>query len=637
MQYQGLRPVMPVHSTQQGLASALTEKPKEYIPVALANKLTKSENIPQQADDSTNSDYSTYSKASRHLALATDDGDSDDPDESTLPTPGITNLNDIKEILLVAKADKQVQREMSLYIVDEEYIEKFILVLETFDIGDASVMDQIVKEGTFECCLGILESKYGPEKQPQYRRTFSRQNKFKQVIPIEEPYTLGLIHQLFRLQFLKDQVLSQVPGHATDSNPDDETGSNPDGATGSGSGDTTGLMLAWMIRNKSLEIVQDITYDQKFMDDLFEVLTNEAEPMHRRQDVVFFVYQLCTMAKKTSVGIYRKLDPFDFMRLLEFTAGTSNARVKQAGIEILQMALDTDPNFIRTHIAKRPSINSFKGFFDSIINQSLAEADVGVMPHFTVAIRTLLDIKGELRDEDDESLPSDRATTAKSSPDQRSKDEKFLDVFYEQFFSSLVAPVMQLRKGMYLFPETTKAMLPARRLSKLRLLDVKAPAHCCRRLLGFTPERLKIRLTSSLLAEKICLLFKNDAKHMRFENIKQLVSHCTTTHKETIKAFNYTPVFKGLMGLHAGCNNSEAVDLDFQAMVAARIRDIPRSHRRPFFKVTNPDTTMDTDGDGIAKRKKQDEGTTRMRTRQKRVMEKDTSNNHPKSSGSVQQ
>ncbi|KAF9119625.1 hypothetical protein BGW39_000167, partial [Mortierella sp. 14UC] len=196
------------------------------------------------------------------------------------------------------------------------------------------------------------------------------------------------------------------------------------------------------------------------------------------------------------------------------------------------------------------------------------------------------------------------------------------------------------------------------------------------------PERLKIRLTSSRLAEKICLLFKNDAKHMRLacldhdakcfnqmmirnrvihglfavlqdaadsrnvpssacldlfdcirkKNIKRLVSRCATTHKEMIKEFNYTSVFKSLKALYVSCNDSGAADLDFQAVavVAARTRDIRRSHRRPFFKA---------DEDRIAKRKRRaedvsndDEDTTRMRTRQRRVMEEDTSKDHLKSS-----
>ncbi|KAF9135880.1 Platinum sensitivity protein [Mortierella sp. 14UC] len=709
---------MPVHSIQNDRASALTEKPaEEHVPV-LSNNQTNGENSSQHADNGTTSGSSQDNKAAGHLALARDDND------SILPTPDITNLYNIKEILLAVRADEQVQKEMNRYIVEEEYIEKFIPVLETcermelssklytlhsilmhlIDVADASIMDQIVRDSTFESCLRILENEPGSEKKkPRYRRAFSRQSKIKQVIPIEDPYTLGLIHQVSRLRFLKEYVLFPKP--------DDLTGFEPDDAIPSGA---TKSMLKRMIRSKSLEIVQDIAYDRNFMDDLFEILTNEAEPMHRRQDVVFFVYQLCTMAKNTRANIYKKLDPFDFMRLLEFAAGASNTRVKQTGVEILQMALEANPNFIRNHIARRPSTNNFKAFFDSIINQSLAEANAGIMPHFTVAIRTLLDIKDELRDEDDESLPSDRVTSAKSSLDQASKDEKFLDVFYEQFFSSLSAPLLQLTGACTALNRITSARCE----SACLLLSSIAQ---------FYPERLKPYLASSRLAEKICLLFKNEAKHMRFaalqffraclehddkcfnqmliknkvihgllpvlqdtkgsksvlnsacinffecirkNNIKLLVSHCATTHKETIKSFNCIPVFKDLMALHAGENDSGTAGQAFQAMLTVRLRNIPPDHLRPFFdpedtdetdqttgdagetaeiaedtdSTDDADTNMDTDEHRIAKRKREDDDDTehieemaRMRPRQKCSVEENISNENANNSGAVEQ
>ncbi|KAK3846167.1 MAG: component of IIS longevity pathway SMK-1-domain-containing protein [Linnemannia gamsii] len=455
-----------------------------------------------------------YKNAAVLAELLADDDDSDDDEEdSFLPTPDITNLKQIKERLLAVEADKQVQRKMKDYIVEEEYIDKFIPVLETcesmeltsmlsmlyvilmhlINIGDASIMDQIVKDSTFECCLGILENETDlASGKANYRRMFSGHMEYRLLFPIDDPYTLRTIHQLNRLQFLVETVLPE------NLDLDKETAG----------------MLRLMIKSKTVEIVQDIGFDQNFMDNLFDVMTNDTEPMRRRQNVVFFVQQLCSMAKTTKVDIYKKLDPFDFMRLLEFVAGADNARVKQAGIEILQLALDTNPNFIRSHIARRPSTNSFKGFFDTIINQSLTETDVCIMPQFTESIRTLLDIKSELTDEDNEDdedllsertvvkhLPSER-TVAKRLLDLTLNNEKFLSIFYEQFLSCLVAPLLQLTKDTTALDPVTYARCE----SACSLLSSAVRIH---------PERIKDLLVSSRVYEKLCLLFKNDSKHLR--------------------------------------------------------------------------------------------------------------------------
>ncbi|KAG0277283.1 Platinum sensitivity protein [Linnemannia exigua] len=193
-----------------------------------------------------------------------------------------------------------------------------------------------------------------------YRRTFAHHSKLKQIIPIDNPYTLRMIHQVNRLQFLKEIILSENLNL----------------------GKETAGILRSMIKSKTPEIVQDIGYDQNVVDSLCYAMINEAEPMHRRQDVVFYVHQLCTMAKTLKMNIYKKLSPFYFTRLLNFAVRSSDTQVKQACIEILQVASDTNPNFIRSHIARCLSTNCFKGFFDTITNHSLTGSDASIMPQF---------------------------------------------------------------------------------------------------------------------------------------------------------------------------------------------------------------------------------------------------------------
>lgn len=108
----------------------------------------------------------------------------------------------------------------------------------------------------------------------------SRLDKFKEAIPIDL-HTMELIRQVFRLQFLKDQLLSRLMSGKWEE------------------------LFTGMIKAKSLELVQDISYDRRFMMELFTVMRAETEPMRRRNDVVLFVRQLCTMAQTTHLDVYK--------------------------------------------------------------------------------------------------------------------------------------------------------------------------------------------------------------------------------------------------------------------------------------------------------------------------------------------
>lgn len=104
---------------------------------------------------------------------------------------------------------------------------------------------------------------------------------FKEVVPIDDPDTMNLINQVVRLQFLKDKVLADTLEVDAIS------------------------VVNLVIMAKALELVQDIAYDRQLMKDLFDILKNPSEPKCRRNDVVLFVHQLCTVAKKSTIDVYR--------------------------------------------------------------------------------------------------------------------------------------------------------------------------------------------------------------------------------------------------------------------------------------------------------------------------------------------
>ena len=92
---------------------------------------------------------------------------------------------------------------------------------------------------------------------------------------------MKLIAQVIRLQFLKDNLLPDTLEADAES------------------------LVTLMIKAKTLDLVQDTAYDLQVMKNHFDVLKNRSEPKRCRIDVVLFVHQLCTMAKKTTMDVYR--------------------------------------------------------------------------------------------------------------------------------------------------------------------------------------------------------------------------------------------------------------------------------------------------------------------------------------------
>ncbi|KAG0378184.1 hypothetical protein BGX24_004564 [Mortierella sp. AD032] len=202
------------------------------------------------------------------------------------------------------------------------------------------------------------------------------------------------------------------------------------------------------------------------------------------------------------------------------------------------MALDTNPNFIRSHISRRSSTNNVKVFFDTIICQSLTDTDVIIMPQLSLSIRTLLDIKSELRNEDDkdnENLPSER-TVAKRLPDLTPEDEMFLSDFYKQFL-----------------------LLP----TKVTLNFFRA---CLKRMEKCFNQ----------------MLVRNKVIHGVTEIIQETKSSMNVLNTACLDFFGF---IRKVLDLQNG-HDAEADEKAFKALIASRLKEILPAHLRPLFKDT---------------------------------------------------
>ncbi|KAG0284181.1 Platinum sensitivity protein [Linnemannia gamsii] len=452
---------------------------------------------------------------------------------SLLPNPSITNLKEIEAILGAMGTDEEQQ--LKSFILTECYIDKLVSVFKaceeeslTFSLhtlrailvhliqlGEHVIIGEVIKDETFEGCIGIME--YEPDlmdEKSHYRLTYSQRGNFKEVVPFNDEQIAIWVHQVFRLQFVKDialiRYLEEVPK----------------------------AILGAMIQHRNYEIIQNLLSDRKFLTELFELIKDTSASLDRRQDVVHFMHQFCSMAKKTGLNFYyRRLYQLGLFSLFEFAFASDCIRVKQAGIDILLMTLENSPGSIRTHIVEQAKDKSSKTFFDGVINQYLTENDANLMTLLTEVIRVLMDIDPESADENGfgslGGSPFSVVNSSRLDPDA----DQFLDLFYAQYCSTLVTPVLQLMKTAIKF---FRACLSLEDDYFNRILIKNKAIH------GVVEMLLDTNGKNDLL-NSVCLEFFS---FIRDKNNKLLVSHCATVHRKALEEISYTTIFKNLLALH---------------------------------------------------------------------------------------
>ena len=123
------------------------------------------------------------------------------------------------------------------------------------------------------------------ESKEDYREFLSKRSKYKQIVAINDPEVEQKIHQVFRLQYLRDTVMTQYMDESLSS------------------------ILGSLIFFHNIDIVNYIHGDRTFLRDLFGILEDELETIDRKRDVILFTQQFCSIAKTTQlptrVGLYR--------------------------------------------------------------------------------------------------------------------------------------------------------------------------------------------------------------------------------------------------------------------------------------------------------------------------------------------
>jgi protein phosphatase-4 regulatory subunit 3 len=133
---------------------------------------------------------------------------------------------------------------------------------------------------TNHICFAIIDEPDLVDDKSQYRLIYSQRANFKEVVPFNEEQVVRWIHQVFRLQFVKDIALIRYL----------EEGPK--------------AVLETMIHNRNIKIIQNLLADRKFLKDLFDLIKDTSASLDQRQDVIHFMHQFCSMAKKTGGNFY---------------------------------------------------------------------------------------------------------------------------------------------------------------------------------------------------------------------------------------------------------------------------------------------------------------------------------------------
>ncbi|KAF9108540.1 Platinum sensitivity protein [Mortierella sp. GBA35] len=310
----------------------------------------------------------------------------------TLPAPERANLSEVNEAVVKAAMDDEDW--LAKYVVAEDYINKLLpifqecedmdlceelltlrsILLTLINLYEPPIMECILKDSNFVGCIGMLE--YAAKKdggEANYRQAYQQKANFRKLVAIADPEVELKLRQVFRIHFLKDFALARCMEESLMST------------------------LESLVQPNIVGLHKYLQMDRAFLKDIFETVKDPAATRDRKNDIVQFVYQFCTMVEKTG------------------------------GVILRYWYFHWRSGLVRSQIVKQAMDKCHKPLLGLIIQRFLVEADNELITQFAKIIWALLNT--------DPSMPD------ASWPDRDA--DKFLDLFFSQHCTSLVASVLE--------------------------------------------------------------------------------------------------------------------------------------------------------------------------------------------------
>uniref|UniRef100_A0A182R800 SMK-1 domain-containing protein n=1 Tax=Anopheles funestus TaxID=62324 RepID=A0A182R800_ANOFN len=347
-----------------------------------------------------------------------------------LPPCELSRLEDISEVIASALTSAIRKDKLAQAIESENYIKKLLSLFRVcedldnqeglhylyeifkniFLLNKNSLFEIMFAEDTIFDVVGCLE--YDPSGNPpkNHRQYLRKLVKFREAIPIRNTDLLAKIHQTFRVQYIQDIVLP-TPSVFEDN--------------------MLNTLSSFIFFNK-VEIVTLIQEDDKFLDDLFALLTDSQTPDSKRRDSILFLKEFCNFAQylqpQGKETFFKTLQP-RCTSALEITLAI-NERTKAASIDILSTIVEYSPSVVRDYTLQQYN-NSDSDEDQTLINIAIeqllsdSEPEVGGAVQLITVLRILLD-------------PENMLSSA-----NKSEKSDFLNFFYKHSIQTLIAPLLR--------------------------------------------------------------------------------------------------------------------------------------------------------------------------------------------------
>nr|XP_006812197.1 PREDICTED: serine/threonine-protein phosphatase 4 regulatory subunit 3A isoform X4 [Saccoglossus kowalevskii] len=313
----------------------------------------------------------------------------------------IENDNYIKNLLELFHMCEDLENLEGLRHIYEIF--KSIFLLNKNALLELMFSDDIIMD-----VIGCLE--YDPN-QPQpirHREYLNTKANFKEVIPITNIELLHKIHQTYRVQYIQDVVLP-TPSVFEEN--------------------MLSTLSSFIFFNK-VEIVSMIQDDDKFLPELFALLTDEATDDGKRKELVFFLKEYCTFAQtfQNRDGFFKMLSNLGILPALEVILAMDDADVRQAAIDIFAHIVEYSPSMVREFILQEANTQDDEVILmNLVIEQMICDPDteLGGAVQLMGLIRILIDPENML-----------------ATVNQKTEKTEFLSFFYKHCMHVLTAPLL---------------------------------------------------------------------------------------------------------------------------------------------------------------------------------------------------
>ncbi|KAJ4455077.1 putative Suppressor of Mek1 [Paratrimastix pyriformis] len=429
---------------------------------------------------------------------------------------------------LIAKlvSDNYIPKLLQIFAMceDVENVEGLTLLFnifkEFFMLNEMPLLEVLLNDANILGVIGALEYDPTVAGRVEHRKFLTETATFREIIPVNSPHILSLIHQNYRIAYIKDTVLPRVLDEAT-----------------------FGRLNAMLLYNNAT-ILSFLLKDGVFLQELFKRLHGPDHEQFEAQkpELLKLLLELCQLTK----GVHPRLAESFFQVLannnLYETMGLClidvNTAIRMSSTEILLTNLAYDATIMRKMLIDQEDA----ALFSLLATRVVMEPDMGIQAQLVDIVRILVDC--------------DKA------------NEAFLNLFYGNFAGKIFLPITSIS----LKREALNAGL-----SRFPLASI-----CCiLDLLCFclTAHGIRVRdfvLKHDLVARALMLL-EHSSKHVALGGLRVLRSFIgqgdTMAANHVMQRFHFRPLFALMdrIGSRDNLLNSALMDV-FELLMTANMR-----------------------------------------------------------------